>query len=439
MHQVLTVDVVQSRPVRRRSAGRVEIWSDRAGGRYASRWVDERKTLKYAVWNRPGQAPYAYAAAIRPAAAGSLFDPAVDGLTVEGVERSFFDWLRAQDWHAAADFSGTAGRDGSRLRVERLASGSFRLTASREGNLVRAEFVVEVEAGSFRPKLQVLRLETADRALELRVVSDHLEVVPVARVDAAVFEPDAPRVASLPVPPVPQREAQSVPPAPLPVEDIETKVLFAVHRMRACVGDNVQVSTAADGAIEVRAIVQNQQRRAELAEVLQQAGGTRVRAEIRILQNARPGPERSHPLLPADGVRVIDGLYREALALVRLAQRYGPEQVARLTPDERKMVETMKRDHVATLRSGSRIARAQVEPALAALAGTPAEVGSLPEPSSWTAAAEGIFRAVDQADTLIDVPPDVEPRQAASRLLSALAELEHRVKQLDGSSTASRH
>lgn len=435
LHQVLSVDIIQSRPAKRRSAGRVEIWSDRTNGRYASRWLDERKTLKYAVWQRPGQAPYIYAAVSRAAGSGPLFDPTAEGLTVEGLERSFFDWLRTREWQATPDFSEAVDRNGTRLRLERLASGGFRIQASRAGKSVRAEFTLQVEAGSFRPRLQVMRLETAERAIELRVASDRLEVVPMARVDAAVFEPDAPRVPTLPPPPPLARQPQ---PPQAPVEDLETGILYAVHRVRACVVENVQISTTPGGEVEVRAIVGNVQRRAELAEALQQAGGEHVHAEIHVVEYARPGPERAHPLLPAEGVRAIDALYLEALALMRLAERYTPERTSGLTLRQRKLVEAMVRDHVAALRSGTRVARAQVEPALVSLAGSPAEEPGVPEPAGWTAAAAGIFGALDQADNLIDVPPEAGRKQAAARLLSTLADLEQRLKQLDGSVIAAR-
>jgi hypothetical protein len=436
LHQVLNVDVVQSRPVPRRSSGRVEIWSDREGGRYASRWVDERQTLKYAVWRRPGQDPRVFAAVNHRARAGSLFDPEAEGLTVEALERAFFDWLSAQDWQAAPDFTEAISRDGAQLRVERLTSGGIRMHASRAGRAVRAEFSMDVEAGSYRPRLQVMRLETAERALELRVASDRLEVVLLSHVNAAVFEPDVARVTAVPAPPPLLPEPP--PPAPAPVEDIETDVLYAIHRVRACVGDSVQLLPAADGEIEVRAIVQNAQRRAELLEAIEQAGGGRAHAQIQIVEQARPGPERANPLLPPDGVRAIDGLYPEALALVRLAERYGPDRTARLTPRQRKLVDLMVRDHMAALRSGSRMARAQVEPLLAALAGAPAEAVAVQAAPDWRAAARGIFRALDQADTLIDVPPEAGRKQAAARLLGALAELEQRVKQLDGSVSAAQ-
>jgi len=49
-----------------------------------------------------------------------------------------------------------------------------------------------------------------------------------------------------------------------------------------------------------------------------------------------------------------------------------------------------------------------------------------------------IFRVLDQADNLIDVPPDVGRKQAAAHLLSALAVLEQRVKQVDGFLSAAK-
>lgn len=441
LHQVLNVEVIQIRPIKRRSTGQVEIWSDRSGNRYASRWVDERQSLKYALWRRPGKAPFVYAVG-NTRVANSLFEPSAEVLTVEGLERAFFEWIRSRDWQAAPAFSEALGQDGVGLRVERLAAGGFRLHASRSGRAIHAEFTVEVEAGSYRPRLQVIRLETAESALELRVVADRLEVVPMREVRAAVFEPRVPRVpAAPPLPPL----VREMPPAPVvappvpPAEDPTTDILFALHRAHACVGDSVQIWTGTDGNIEVRAIVPNERRRAELAEILQQTGGTLVRPEIQVRGYVSTGPERSNPLLPSDSLKVIDGMYLEALALVRLAERYGPGDATNLTPRQRKLVDIMVRDHLAALRSGSRVARTQVEPTLVAVAGAPAEpVADVFEPADWAKVAMEIFRVLDQADNLIDVPPDVGRKQAAAHLLSALAVLEQRVKQVDGFLSAAK-
>jgi len=441
LHQILNVDVIQSRPTKCRSTGRVEIWSDRSGSRYASRWVDGRQSLKYAVWRQPGKAPFVYGSA-KLRVTGSLFEPSAEILTVEGLERAFFEWIRSRDWQAAPAFSEALGQDGVGLRVERLAAGGFRLHASRSGRAIHAEFTVEVEAGSYRPRLQVIRLETAESALELRVVADRLEVVPMREVRAAVFEPRVPRVpAAPPLPPL----VREMPPVPVvappvpPAEDPTTDILFALHRAHACVGDSVQIWTGTDGNIEVRAIVPNERRRAELAEILQQTGGTLVRPEIQVRGYVSTGPERSNPLLPSDSLKVIDGMYLEALALVRLAERYGPGEATNLTPRQRKLVDIMVRDHLAALRSGSRVARTQVEPTLVAVAGAPAEpVADVFEPADWAKVAMEIFRVLDQADNLIDVPPDVGRKQAAAHLLSALAVLEQRVKQVDGFLSAAK-
>ncbi len=429
LHQVVRVDVVQSRPTARRSSARVEIWSDRAGGRYASRWLDEGKSLKYAVWRWPGRAPYVYAAAGSTLRVAHLFQPVPDDLTVESLERAFFDWLSSKDWQVAADFSEAVTRDGTRLQVERLASGDLLLKAFRAGTSLRVEFRMEVEAGTYRPRLQVMRLETAERALELRVACDGLEVLLQPRVDAAVFEPD--RLTAT-VPPAPPSVAGEAPSAAAPEENIEVEILYAVHRVHACVEGNVQISPAAGGVIEVRAIVGSEARRAQLAETLQQVGAGRLRADIQVVGSGRGGPERVHPLLPAEGVETINRLYLEALALVRLAERFGPGQGTHLALGQRKLVESMVREHVAALREGSQAALGQVESLLASLGGVPEGVAGLPAPTDWAAAVSGIFHTLDQADNLIDVPPEVERKQAAARLLSALATLQQRISQLDG-------
>jgi hypothetical protein len=417
LHQVLRVEVTESRPVIRRSTGRVDIWSDRTGGRYACRWVDERQALKYAVWRRPGKAPFIYAS-VSTRANGSLFDPSAETLSVAALEQAFFEWLGSRDWQAAPDFSEAIGRDGTRLRVEPLAGGGFHMHASRSGKAVHAEFTMEVEAGSYRPRLQIMRLEAAGRTLELRVIADRLELV--AQVKPAVFEPDIPR---MPAPPPLAREVPVTPSAPS-ADEITTEVLYALHRTHACVGGNVQVSTAPGGAVEVRAMVPNAAARAEVAEALERAG---VRADIQVVGHARPGPERGHPLVAGEGLRLLDTLYMESLELVRMAERYGTARTASLTPRQKELVETMVRDHVAALTAAARRARLEVEPSLTALAGSGASVPEFVEPPDWAAAATALFRALDRADTLIDAPPAADARKrAAAELLNALAEVEQR-------------
>jgi len=449
VHQVLAVQMIQTRPVRRESSGRLEVWVDRHHARYASRWTDRQGTIRYANWQPSKGRAFQYdggarilAATQGHASAAAFLD--LSGYQMEDLERAFLDWIRSRPWQPialSANFSLFAGRGGVVLQAERYraADGTamIRLTARRALRRVQADFVLEVDAASYRPRLQLVRFENQDRTVELRL---SIEQVETARnsIELAVFEPMLPK---LPAPPPSPRERQAPPLVTAPASpaqasaDDEVEVLYALHRAGACRREVLDVGRPAGGRIRVRGLVADDARRTHIVAML---GGLKAGRLLDIdLATGLPPQARVGGAtgLPAEATRAADAAYQDALALVRLAERFPPELLPALGAEPARRLQSMLRDHAAALESSALRTRRVLAPLLPAadLRQPSAAVESVD--SSWNAACYALFRTVDRMDELIqDLGGAADPARtaAASELQIMFAKLGGGVRDLDG-------
>jgi hypothetical protein len=271
-----------------------------------------------------------------------------------------------------------AGADGTRLKAEELPS-AIRLSARRTAGDVSVEFVLELDRRTYTPKLQSIRYENAARTLELQLYSE-----PVTDTVAEVsFEP--PAAAATPAP-----AAASIPTVnPLLVE---LEVHHALHRLRACLGETIEVHQTPRG-LAVRGAVASPERREQVVAALAPLG---VSVEIRtasellreippesVTAEAPPGAKRK-PAARLFGMNESEAeefadralsagedLMRDAQALRHLAERLG----GRAGLDQRQarwLVEMMSYDHLRDLEAKAEALRVLLRASPSAAAPPPA-------------------------------------------------------------------
>lgn len=235
----------------------------------------------------------------------------------------------------------------------------------------------------------------------------------------------------------------AVPPAGVPA-DMELRVkeaaaLYAIHQVRACLGEPIEVKRTPDGRLLVLGIVQEEQRKRQLLAALSEIGGAPwLRVEIRTVHEAAEGepageaPTAGPPLVISQGedlyfrealeryfadkegaegptsrlnefvslaVSFSDALLSEGWALRKLAEHFPSDVLAALPPESRRLVEVMVRDHLRALETRAREAGAELGPALSAIARDRQERDvewTSPGYGSWQERVFEIFRTVEQ-------------------------------------------
>lgn len=446
LHQVVKVEIIQATPPVRHSQGALEIWSDSARGRYSARWTDRDGTLKYAVWRPSHSARYIYergrgtlALPVADTGAGvqSLADVAEGEAGFENIEQRLWYWLQSRQWSPvwiSSDFALFASKEGVTLRAHKVRGTGgvllFQLVAEKRIGSGHLEFMLELEAGSHRPRLEEIRFQTTGKTLVMRLRAERAEAVPEHRLQVSVFEPDL----SLMTERLPERRLFSrVPGEPrVPAAEHadlyrqEIQVRYALHRTGACLKENLQVIREDSGRVRVRALVESPERRTELLAVL---GGLQASELIdREIEVRRP-PQWS-PAPPAgvsgEGVRAADDAYHHGLALAQLAERYGGRVM--LDANSSLLLERMIRDHLAALRLSVARAETLLQPVLDGPVESGAVAVDYPRGSSWADRCFALFRAIDRMDDLVQAMRDpkrgAERQAIAAELRPVLARLE---------------
>ncbi len=213
------------------------------------------------------------------------------------------------------------------------------------------------------------------------------EVVPLSRVSAAIFGEGfttipmaVPATAALPNPPAP-------PPLPTPLQlwSVELRARYALHRLGACTGEPITVTHTPE-RVEVRGLVETEERKQQLVQQLDGVDGPWLRTDIKTLQEVGEsegskketsaqiytviGPSASSGILPIesllatasvkyeteevtrlsnDAVSSARALLMEAWALQHLAERYGAAAPEEVDPNECPLLDAMVRDHTHAL------------------------------------------------------------------------------------------
>jgi Putative zinc-finger len=500
IHQTFRVDEVEISPQRRQRSGRLTVWT-KGADRFALRWEDEAGVLQHAVWKPTNERQYLYdrragASSIpgKPQAVkvASLAGLARYGLSLEELEAGFARWLDSQNWRPiwfGEDFSEFAGQAGVRLVTERIKTQAgrpgLRIVARRNDARISIELRMDMDSASLRPSVETVRFETPGRAVEFRLSMDRLEEVPSASLKAAVFEPDAPkwqpmqRAARRPI----VSSVTSPPPRRLtPIEELEVRALYSLHRSKACLDDEIAVDESSSGSLRIRGVVQDEARRDEIVDAMVAAAIPREFIDIQTFDEASSDVRSSDakasiaishdrtrlpveellaqlalrtelrtkaeeinrhlPQLSNDAVTFSGSVLSEAWALQHLAQRFPPDRVNRLTPSSRELLETMVRDHEQNFLTQVSKLKNRFEPVLSLLilqddTRAPVLVNREQAGTDWADVCREAFEGAKRLDQRLhwlfagSDSSGLEPERAASELLMELGTLSVHAKRFD--------
>ena len=226
-------------------------------------------------------------------------------------------------------------------------------------------------------------------------------------------------------------------------EDLEMDVRLALHRRGDCLTGALQVVRNAPGKIVVRGVIEDEAQRRQLLAALPTSSA--LEKDIRTLDEAAPAspaevPSFTELTLPPtgeipgaellrqkhydgksitrlanDAFRLSHNARREAWALRRLAERYGPKETGALSPAARQKLERMLAEHLLHLRHAIADGRALLTPLLNA---DLAPSSPRAERPTWNSELLSLVASVEQMDSLVQDlftasgtrPEQVEPK-----------------------------
>ena len=228
--------------------------------------------------------------------------------------------------------------------------------------------------------------------------------------------------------------APAVPPPSIPApaaqgpatRSEELRVIAALHRIGADLGDPVEVSRSGE-RIVVTGIGLDAERRDEIARTLEamprvavqfhESGAaelqaarpaakrapagdeaTRLQRQLEDYLGGRPAFERFADRLLLDG----DTMMAHAHALRRLAERFPPVATASLNASDQELLNGMRQVHAAAIRRHGNSIDSLVSPALRSL-GVKPQAAAQPGGGSWQARAAEQFQAAQQVEKLLAV------------------------------------
>jgi hypothetical protein len=325
----------------------------------------------------------------------SLESLAEYGLDPGEIEGAFIHWLESRSWNPisfASDISRWAAEDGSLATAERIRSEDgmpmIRITAQRRSRKMIAVLTLDVDSSSYWPRLQAIRFETAERAIEFRLAVSSIQSIRRNEVSASVFrpEPNPAREIRTVTPALPRREApadSSENERPAEVVAIDPRAVeahFVLHQAGACLGDPVRVSEEPGGTRVVRVDNDAAAYRCEL-------GLDYVLSTLSDLRRGQP--------VRRDAVGTRDLALRHAWAMRRLGEDFPARRIASLPPHSWQVLETMLRDHASAVR------REIDAPGLRHFT----DSTSRPRNPGWRASTMMLFEMLTRLSELLNVDP----------------------------------
>lgn len=266
-----------------------------------------------------------------------------------------------------------------------------------------------------------------------------------SRPPAPAANPVLPKAATVPLTAVPipalTPPSPAAPPTEAELRAKEVELLYALHRLHACLGEPVEVIRLAHGGLLVRGLLSSRERKAELLAALNEVDSPEwVTIDLKTFHEAsgteEPGgsatpPAETSPVtfgteslyfqdrlrsyfarqgarMPDEevtefanrAVSLSDLLLSEAWALRRLVELFTAEERQPLDFRSLWLVEVMLRDHLSALREQGRNARLLLEPVLSAVVEPPsqqAERGVVAPNSPWP---EGVLEVFNTAQLI---------------------------------------
>jgi len=390
LHQVMRADVLSGTTVVRRA--RLEIWEEPEQKLFAARWLNDSGAVVDGIW-RDSKASAAPSPVALPELVREGFEP-------DRVEAMFRHWLRRKEWTRvvfARDLIVLANTEGASILAERQ-NGVARYTATSVKGDERMTIVLEINEADQSAVTQLVRFESADKSVELRLITERREKVPRHLLNLAVFRPPViarEHPSEAPVIPAPSAESEPITvPAAIDLSSVKVQVDYLLHDLKACIGEPLSVN-AEGHEVVVRGIVMEKDRERALAAALAQLQSP-VRIELQTYEEAarrvqaprtvvaQPQFARAAHLpledllarhFSQDGVRIAtftsaviasaDAAMSHAWALRRIEERYREPEFSALTAPSRRLVEAMKLDHHGAMTSALREVHRLVQPVLA--------------------------------------------------------------------------
>ncbi len=396
-------------------------------------------------------------------------------------------------------------RDSIRPKTETVTEGSLDddtktliLTTTAEGPfapnaVIRASLLVRAE--DWHPIEQKLEVQRENETKEFTITETALQVVALSELPASIFPDLSPPLSSPPslpviaIPPVSIATPVATPVvSPTAAELMATEIdaLYALHHMRACLRETIEVESVPEKWIEVRGLAETAERLEELRQVLRDLKFIKVNIQHTDHQvrraSAQPkgtiSPDRKEQVLPvkesqarevpthhllqryfADSrepaqsdVKIVEFSTRavslsqaalaEAKALRRLVEWHGSGKTKELQSESAWRLEVMVREHLAGLKTATTGCRILLEPVLTSLISPSAmptpETGERSSDQadlntlSWTAKSLSLIALVEKIDYLVHylfafkdtkLSPE-RTREAGQELASALSRLE---------------
>lgn len=331
---------------------------------------------------------------------------------------AFGEWRNSLNRRQESVYTTTLADGNEALTLKTVAS-----EAPQPDSILEASLVVR--AGDWRPVQQGLRVQGEFEIREYELSEISYEVIPRSSLDASIFGAPSPPLPTVVPAPVLTSRSQ---PENMPIES-EIQALYALHQVRACLGDDVQVTRNVAGQVIVQGVVETQQRKEQLQAVLQPVHGVEV--QIRTIAETQspavPAAPASTVELPGkvsiaerhtapiqdalkgrlSASRIVELSYRsvslsedwvaEAWALRHLAEAVPAEDLANLTKSSKKMLAEMVRDHTASLRAKVSECLTEFEPYLSNEA---FDSGAEARQVDWSGSARQVFAAATNAANL---------------------------------------
>jgi hypothetical protein len=393
--QTFAVEIAEIRPARKTVKAKLQVWADHQSGRFASRFSDDKGALQHALWRPSADTEFVYRAALSSqvrkqqphreevVALESLADYGMDSVK---LEEAFLHWMESRSWSPisfASDFSSWTAEDGSLATAERLpakdGTPTIRITAQRQSRKMVAVLTVEVDSTSYWPRLQTIRFETDERAVEFRLMATSIRPIQPSEMMASVFLPSAEAAPGISVvrPVLPRLETPRDVPDSEPASSVPTidprvvEASFVLHQAGACLGEAVRVSEDPGGSKVERLGIEPGSYRSEL--------------DLGYMLSALTDLRRDQPARGDNGPRAM--ATRHAWALRRLAEDFPARPIAGLPAASWQALESMLHDHVSAVRRE--------------LVGLGLRVGSTPtsreQTSDWRTSAARLFASIRDA------------------------------------------
>jgi hypothetical protein len=369
----------------------------------------------------------------------------------------------------------------SRSQTEAGETLTLRVSADAEiaaGQIAEASLVVR--GRDWRPQAQSLKVRGENEIREYEVSETAYEVIPLAAL--TVFAEPAPAATRIPAAP-PLTVATPLAANPLPtsaeLRNAEVAALYALHQLKADLGEQIEIARESNEQIVVRGQVETPQRKQELIAALK--GIPFVAARIQTFDEATaqaapkqppatiaPLPDANGDRAPAAGVNLFErrlaryfaeraaapedaaainrriaqmansafaessAALASGYALRRLAEQFDDGSAEQMSVAAAVRLREVISNHLAEINTRSRNLRTLLEPALIFIAGTQTGASPSPQPAEGTRKARvmRLFNAIEQVQQLSYHLFDsgqtfaASPEEAARLMLQALEQLD---------------